>query len=497
MDARDSPMREKYAAAQHDFGTDGTTPPKLRRVRRLDCIRLDTKDTTYFTKEGYLVDHPVLTSCGIFEYANPDGSTRRELRLPEHVFAPESLKSYRGKPIIITHDAGAVDKDNVDREQIGTILSDGYPDGENVRAEIIIHNTDAMKDCGLRELSLGYNLELLEEPGVWNGEPYDAVQTNIVINHLALVASARAGEQARLNIDGSDEPELRGGKKPMNEETKTNQDTDLTPEQLEEAIALWKAKNAADGADCAPAALPSVDSDEEPVQDSDGALPVGNAVPDKPAGSSIEEKLAAVKGRRDRRNADGAPGDLDGAKGVIAQQDEDIDTLTACLETLLAEKAAKKDGADCTQQDCGIQTGPGGNQDCGDTDCKDGSDDQSQSMNADSADAIIRQRLSICRIGDKLHLDGLEDKSILDGKKAIIAKVLPGLRLDGKSKAYVDACYDLAVNRVSERKDAEYQRQQMSGGRVRTDSRSGGNHNGMTMAASARQRMLDREGGNR
>ena len=116
-------------------------PKKLRKVRRLDCIRLDADDRTYFTEEGYLVDHPILTSCGIFEYANPDGSIRRELRLPKYVFDEKSLRTYKGKPIIITHEAGAVNKDNVDREQIGTILSEGYRDGEDARAEIIIHNT--------------------------------------------------------------------------------------------------------------------------------------------------------------------------------------------------------------------------------------------------------------------------------------------------------------------------------------------------------------------
>ena len=190
-------------------------PPKLKRVRRLDSIRLDADDRTYFTEEGYLVDHPVLTSVGIFEYRNPDGTLRRELRLPEHVFEENSLKTYRGKPVIITHGAGKISKDNVDQEQIGTILSDGYQDGDDVRAEIIIHNTDAMKACGLKELSLGYNLDLVDEPGEWNGQPYDAVQTNIVINHLALVASARAGDQAHLNIDGSDgadDPALQGRK---------------------------------------------------------------------------------------------------------------------------------------------------------------------------------------------------------------------------------------------------------------------------------------------
>ena len=52
--------------------------PTLKRVRRLDSIQLDK---TYFTEEGYLIDHPIVTSVGIFEYTNPDGSTRRELRL--------------------------------------------------------------------------------------------------------------------------------------------------------------------------------------------------------------------------------------------------------------------------------------------------------------------------------------------------------------------------------------------------------------------------------
>ena len=175
--------------------------PKLKTVYRLDSVPLSA---TYWTREGYLKDEPIVTSVGIFEYLNDDGSKRRELRLPENVFDPASLASYEGKPVIITHDAGEVDKNNVQREIIGTILSPGIRDGDDVRAKIVIHNTDAMKRSGLKELSLGYSLDLDETPGVWNGQPYDAIQKNIRINHLALVQSARAGEQARLNIDSRD-----------------------------------------------------------------------------------------------------------------------------------------------------------------------------------------------------------------------------------------------------------------------------------------------------
>lgn len=139
------------------------------------------------------------------------------MRRPEEVFAPESLKSYKSKPIIITHDAGLVTKDNIHEHQIGTVLSEGYRSGDNVRAEIVIHDTDEMKSAGMKELSLGYNLDLDETPGVWEGLPYDAIQRNIRVNHLALVKEARAGDQARLNIDGRES--IQKGRKRNHERT--------------------------------------------------------------------------------------------------------------------------------------------------------------------------------------------------------------------------------------------------------------------------------------
>lgn len=450
--------------------------PKLKRVRRLDSIKLDQNDKTYFTNEGYLIDHPILTSCGIFEYTNPDGSIRRELRLPEHVFAEESLKTYKGKPIIITHEAGVVNKGNVDREQIGTILTDGYQDGDDVRAEIIIHDTDAMKECGLKELSLGYNLDLVEEPGTWNGEPYDAIQTNIAINHLALVASARAGEQARLNIDGSEEPELKGGKvmKQTPNTSRADGGEALSPEEMEQAIAEYKARKAKEaGAGDPPASDGEGATEEKPAAEE--AEPAAEE-----SGKSPEEIAKMVKDRRDRR--DNNPEDVEGCKGVMAQQDEDIDMLLACLEKMLAEE--KTDGSG-EEPPAAKEEPPAAA-----ADNSDGSGDKSGSLNADSADEIFRQRLSICRVGDKLRMDGLENKSILDGKKAIIKKVLPDMRLDGKSAAYIDAMYDLAVNEVNKRKGTDYQRQQMA----QNPAKRADSSENVSMARAARERMI--KGGN-
>lgn len=437
--------------------------PKLNMVQRLDSISLDS---TYFTDEGYLVDHPIVTSTGIFEYTNPDGSTRRELRLPEDVFAEASLKSYKGKPIIITHDAGYVDKENVEDETIGTILSEGYQDGDDVRAEIIIHDTDAMKRSGLRELSLGYNLRLDETPGVWNGQPYDAIQRDITINHLALVGSARAGEQARLNIDSRDNnTTLKGGKSDMAKKN-MNGDGMMSPEDLTAAVEAFQKRRAermgaGDEGEATPA--PAVEVNTAPAAEE----------PTKDEGEP--DKVQMVKDRRDRRDAEGDPEDVNGAMGVIAQQDEDIDTLLGIIDVLQAANAATTADACETALDEGEEAeekADEGEKTTENTDRKDSKDD-------------FRELLRVVRIGDRLNMDGLESMSVKDAKKTVLKKLKPTLNMDGKSNAYVSAAFDMAVGEMG-RKDTNYQRKQMMNKDSKASEKSVGS------AAEARQRMIER-----
>lgn len=441
--------------------------PKLTRVLRLDSIQLDE---TYWTKEGYLIDHPVVTSVGIFEYLNPDGTIRRELRLPENVFAPESLESYEGKPIIITHDAGAVDKNNVDREHIGTILSKGYQDGENVRCKIVIHSTDSMKRSGLRELSLGYSLDLDETPGTWNGQHYDAVQKNIRINHLALVDRARAGEKARLNIDCDDARTLKGGKKTMAKSKTRTDGGPMTPEDLAAAIKAFQERKAA--------RMGGGHGDETPPATEPAAVP-----PAAPAAVGGEKKdegdpVQVVKDRRDRRDADGDPDTLENALGVIAQMDEDIGTLLDVLEA----SQAKQDFDEAT-------TTKEPNADEGEGEKKDGDDEGRAGINADAADKIFRDRIELVRLGDRLNLDGIESMSVLDAQKAIITAVNPGMRLDGKSSVYIKAAFDLAKDTMNARKGTDYQRSQMTSGGRRSNSADVPN------AKKARENMIARQNG--
>ncbi len=433
---------------------------QVKHTYRIDSI---PAGSTYFNEQGFLHDNPIVTSTGIFEYALPDGGIRRELRLPEYVFEKESLASYIGKPVIITHEAGSIDKNNVMNEIVGTILSEGYRDKEDVRCKIVIHDIDKVKKTPYRELSLGYSLDLLEEPGIWEGEPYDAIQTNIRINHLAIVPSARAGEQAHLNLDSKkatrieDRKNIKGGKKVMKKLKVHNDSIDMTPEELMEAIQNYKATHS--------------NSTEQTT-----------SVADEEEEDEIEEetlsKIPAAKISTEQKN-------------IKEKKNEDISSLIETMEKLLAtlkENTTSKAESETTTDEASTETENTLYEEQTEKK-KDSSKDTSQSINADSADDIFCQRLHICRIGDKIHMDGLENKSILEGKKAIIAKVLPTIHLDGKSKAYIDAAYDLAVSEINQRKDVTYQKNQM----IAVNRVDSNNH--QSMASSARQRMLDREGG--
>lgn len=420
--------------------------------QRFDSIPLSD---TYFTPEGYLIDNPILTRVGIFEYHNPDGTIRRELRLPEEVFAAESLASYKGKPVILTHEAGLVDVDNVQQEHIGTILSEGIQDGDNVRAQIVIHDAESL-DYGLRELSLGYTQTPDETPGVWNGQPYDAIQRNIQINHLALVEKARAGEQARLNIDG----EEQGG----NQMSKARKDG-LTPEEIARLVEEYKQRQAQRMENTNPTTDEGTNPDEQ-TTDEDEADPVKE-----------------VKDRRDRRDASGDCETMDEASGVIAQQDEDIQKLL----DFIAQLQAKIDFDQASAEEEVKTDGEGENAEAN----ADEGEHQEDPLNMDSIDAYVNQKIELIHLGDKLNMDGLDTMKPTEAKKAIIKKVHPNIRLDGKGSAYINAMFDIAKESIGKRKDVGYQRRQM----FRGDSAQNKAVDGQN---EARRRMIEKmDGGNK
>ncbi len=155
-----------------------------------------------------------VTRTGVFPYKLGDGTTRRELRLPEEVFAPASLATLAHATVTDLHPEGAVNSDNWKALSVGHVASEGVQDGDHVAASLIISDANAINaiDRGERkDLSCGYTLDVLEPTaGVYQGEPFDAIQRGITYNHVAILppGQGRAGPSVTMHLDSSDAIQL-------------------------------------------------------------------------------------------------------------------------------------------------------------------------------------------------------------------------------------------------------------------------------------------------
>lgn len=192
-----------------------------KRFRSLG-IRLDKAERT---PEGYLQGRVPVTRSGVFPYRNDDGTMRRELRHPDDVREIASLESLKLCPLQVEHVA-MLDASNVDEYKVGNAGSDVevVPNSEEPDADVMVFVTvrvdgrrglDAY-DRGVRELSLGYELELEEaEPGsTYKGKPYTHRQRLMRYNHIAITEKARLGSELRLDsadaveVDSDESPNL-------------------------------------------------------------------------------------------------------------------------------------------------------------------------------------------------------------------------------------------------------------------------------------------------
>jgi hypothetical protein len=217
----------------------GMHKKKKKKKDRVDAVqRFDTLTGPQFmikpfqrNLEGFLEGTAIVTNTGIFTYINEDGSERRELRLPEEVFAKDTVESLKLKPLTDSHPSEIVTTDNIKKYQVGSTGSmatvpatwfDGEPmnpemagrnymdgskqplsDNYHQAIDMTITNEDAIQGIldGNLGISCGYTVELDETPGMWMGQRYDAIQRNIRYNHVAVnIPAGRAGDAARVQL---------------------------------------------------------------------------------------------------------------------------------------------------------------------------------------------------------------------------------------------------------------------------------------------------------
>jgi len=178
------------------------------------------KDEGSLQPNGFLNILALITRTGVFTYQrlSPDGTieTIRQLRHPDEVFSEETMSSLMGIPLTNNHPEELVTPENASDLIVG--MSSDVPkkvsapiqgDKEDYIQQLVtVFDADTIREIMNKEkseLSLGYSLELDFTPGVWNGQNYDAVQSNINYNHLALVKKARGGRSLKVILDGKDQ----------------------------------------------------------------------------------------------------------------------------------------------------------------------------------------------------------------------------------------------------------------------------------------------------
>lgn len=169
----------------------------------------DAKAEMRVTSDGYLLASPRIARTGIQLYKGFEVGDDREVirvyRPEDEVFHVDALKSLAWKPITNNHPGENVNADNWKKFAVGQISGEVARDGDFIRVPLMLMDEQAIAavKSGKAELSVGYSAELKWGEGTSPaGDVYDAMQTGIRANHVAIVDAARGGPLLRIGDDG-------------------------------------------------------------------------------------------------------------------------------------------------------------------------------------------------------------------------------------------------------------------------------------------------------
>lgn len=168
-----------------------------------------TLDGTRVREDGALLANARVARTGIqtyagFEVGRPTVDVVRVYRPGREVFSDATLASFAHRPVTNDHPDELVTAETWKDVAVGQTAGDVLAEERFIRIPLMVSDADAIADIqgGKRELSAGYTCDLVFQDGVTeSGEAYDAIQTNIRANHVAIVRRGRAGEEVRIGDD--------------------------------------------------------------------------------------------------------------------------------------------------------------------------------------------------------------------------------------------------------------------------------------------------------
>lgn len=194
--------------------------------------RYDTapiKQVTTDPQTGFMhVTNVPIARVGVFPYMKADRSIEMEAKLPTELLSDSTVNSADNRPVTNDHH-GLVTKDNATQLAKGFTADNAHVDNNTLRVDMTIMDgklIDAINN-GKQELSIGFQTNIDQTPGEYNGVAYDSVQKDIQINHVAVVNQGRAGHTVRLLGDSAEmiDDNLKEGETESMEYTKTRLDS--------------------------------------------------------------------------------------------------------------------------------------------------------------------------------------------------------------------------------------------------------------------------------
>lgn len=172
---------------------------------RTDSFTVDITDK--LDENGFLVLKARPTRTGVFTYKDHLGNTVRELRHPDDVFHPESMRTLALKPFTMLHKGENLDSETFRKHTHGTTGENVIRMDNYLECNISIQDKKAIDTViGLKrtKLSAGYRCSIEKIGGEFEGVRFDQRQRNIRYNHVTgglAPGQARGGDGCEFRFD--------------------------------------------------------------------------------------------------------------------------------------------------------------------------------------------------------------------------------------------------------------------------------------------------------
>jgi len=150
------------------------------------------------TKDGLLVKAAIICRAMVLDY-----NGKKILKSPETL--ADSMPTMQRMMITDEHPHSRVIMDVLEIK--GRVLPETVKLNNNVATGDLLITDKVLADeirKGKRDLSPGYYADIIEEPGIFNDEPYEAVQEKVLYDHLAVVKLGRCSRPKCGIVDSID-----------------------------------------------------------------------------------------------------------------------------------------------------------------------------------------------------------------------------------------------------------------------------------------------------